>query len=310
MSIQKSFDILNHINNIGVLSILKRNIEKFENTSSTTTVPATDTKTTTVPATDTKTTTVPATDTKTTTVPSTDTKTTTAPTTDTKTTTAPTTDTKTTTAPTTDTKTTEDKKKESDYKYNTEYLIKWAFVGFGIFAGILILFIIIYYIFFSSNEVIPDNNNELQNKYNSLNYLPSNNELLLDDSINSSRFNSKYNINKQSIAPSSQSSYKTFYNDEQDDKLSKESESSMSTKSLQKSQYYNQSQLSKNPKSSQISQDFEDYQQSQISKEPQQLMSISKEQIAEPESSFFDIFSSKKIENPTTNKIVGGKKKK
>ena len=305
MSIQKSFDILNHINNIGVLSILKRNIEKFENTSSTTTVPATDTKTTTVPATDTKTTTVPATDTKTTTVPSTDTKTTTAPTTDTKTTTAPTTDTKTTTAPTTDTKTTEDKKKESDYKYNTEYLIKWAFVGFGIFAGILILFIIIYYIFFSSNEVIPDNNNELQNKYNSLNYLPSNNELLLDDSINSSKFNSKYNIDKQSLIPSSQSSYKTFYDNEQ-------------------------SQISKEPHSSQRSQDFEDYQQSQlskkpqqsmsiskepqqsvsISKEPQQLMSISKEKIVEPESSFFDIFSSKKIENPTTNKVVGGKKKK
>ena len=271
MSIQKSFDILNHINDIGVLSILKRNIEKFENSSSTL---DTTNKTTPPPATPPPATPPPATPPP---------------------------------AKKDDVKK-DDVKKESEY--NTEYLIKWAFVGFGIFAGILILFIIIYYIFFSSNEAIPDSENELQNKYNSLNYLPSNNNSLLDDSINSSRFNSKYNINKQSIAPSSQSSYKTFYNDEQDDKLSKESESSMSTKSLQKSQYYNQSQLSKNPKSSQISQDFEDYQQSQISKEPQQLMSISKEQIAEPESSFFDIFSSKKIENPTTNKIVGGKKKK
>ena len=284
MSIQKSFDILNHINDIGVLSILKRNIEKFENSSSTTTVPTTDTKTTTVPTTETKTTI------------------------------------------TTTTGITEDKKKEGEYKYNTEYLIKWAFIGFGIFAGILILFIIIYYIFFSSNEAIPDSESELQNKYNSLNYLPSNNELLLDDSINSSKFNSKYNIDKQSVIPSSQSSYKTFYDNEQS-QISKEPHSSQRSQDFED---YQQSQLSKKPQSSQRSQDFEDYQQSQlskkpqqsmsiskepqqsvsISKEPQQLMSISKEKIVEPESSFFDIFSSKKIENPTTNKVVGGKKKK
>ena len=306
MSIQKSFDILNHINDIGVLSILKRNIEKFENSSSTL---DTTNKTTPPPATPPPATPPPATP-----PPATPPTVTPPPATPPTVTPPPATPPPATPPPATPPPAKKDDVKKDDVKkddvkkeseYNTEYLIKWAFVGFGIFAGILILFIIIYYIFFSSNEAIPDSENELQNKYNSLNYLPSNNNSLLDDSINSSRFNSKYNIDKQSLIPSSQSSYKTFYDNEQ-------------------------SQISKEPHSSQRSQDFEDYQQSQlskkpqqsmsiskepqqsvsISKEPQQLMSISKEKIVEPESSFFDIFSSKKIENPTTNKVVGGKKKK
>jgi hypothetical protein len=154
-----------------------------------------------------------------------------------------------------DVKTKTPEKKESvPDKYDTEYLIKWAFIGLAIFAGILILFSIIYYLFFSSNST-PENSEDMNLQYSQ--YYP-------DENSYESRF-------KQSSSYSSQNSQNNNKSDQ-----------SMFD--------------SKNISNKQISQSLPS-------------LSPSQEPEPEPEPSYLDMFNSKKTENPTMNKIVGGKKR-
>ena len=192
----------------------------------------------------------------------------------------------------TETKQTEDSEtKNKEAQYDTEYLIKWAFIGFAVFAGVLILFSIIYYMFFTSSST-PVNSQDMNLEYSQ--YYPDENNY--DTHFKqSSSYNSQNipSMKKSSVLNNSQSYNKSLNN------------SQSYNKSLNNSQSYNKSDQSisnsKNLTNKDLSADSPDNYNEEMSQKPYQQN--------EPDSSFLDMFNSKKTENPTMNKIVGGKKK-
>ena len=255
MSTQKSLDILTNvlqnIKKVEVLSVLNNITEKFEDGKETKTEPS-ETKTEPSETPETKTTIgsimTQATESKT----------------------------------ATETKQTEDSEtKNKETQYDTEYLIKWAFIGFAVFAGVLILFSIIYYMFFTSSST-PVNSQDMNLEYSQ--YYP-------DENNYDTHFKQSSSYNSQNIPSMKKSSVLN--------------NSQSYNKSLNNSQSYNKSDQSisnsKNLTNKDLSADSPDYYNEEISQKPYQQN--------EPDSSFLDMFNSKKTENPTMNKIVGGKKK-
>ena len=202
----------------------------------------------------------------------------------------------------TETKQTEDSEtKNKDTQYDTEYLIKWAFIGFGVFAGVLILFSIIYYMFFSSSST-PVNSQDMNLEYSQ--YYPDENNY--DTHFKqSSSYNSQNipSMKKSSVLNNSQSYNKSLNNSQSYNKSLNNSQNY--NKSLNNSQNYNKTDQSisnsKNLTNKDLSADSPDYYNEEMSQKPYQQN--------EPDSSFLDMFNSKKTENPTMNKIVGGKKR-
>jgi len=269
MSTQKSLDILTNvlqnIKKVEVLSVLNNITEKFEDGKETKTEPS---ETKTEPS-------------ETKTEPS-----------ETKTTIGSIMTQATESKTATETKQTEDSEtKNKEAQYDTEYLIKWAFIGFAVFAGVLILFSIIYYMFFTSSST-PVNSQDMNLEYSQ--YYPDENNY--DTHFKqSSSYNSQNipSMKKSSVLNNSQSYNKSLNN------------SQSYNKSLNNSQSYNKSDQSisnsKNLTNKDLSADSPDYYNEEISQKPYQQN--------EPDSSFLDMFNSKKTENPTMNKIVGGKKR-
>lgn len=182
----------------------------------------------------------------------------------------------------TETKQTEDSEtKNKETQYDTEYLIKWAFIGFAVFAGVLILFSIIYYMFFSSSST-PVNSQDMNLEYSQ--YYP-------DENNYDTHFKQSSSYNSQNIPSMKKSSVLN--------------NSQSYNKSLNNSQSYNKSDQSisnsKNLTNKDLSADSPNYYNEEMSQKPYQQN--------EPDSSFLDMFNSKKTENPTMNKIVGGKKR-